>query len=230
MRVHLADGEGVPIQLLCEHESLSEHSFVIVGILDDGRGGGVTKHRPHVTFKWLYNCCDHLLVAVEKIQTSLDFFLMVQQILKSLSRDACEIKMTFKALGFCPCLKCCKWAYSHPSAPMLLSDPTHPYISSFLTICLPYCDLHKPMMSSAEDKEWTVNVFVSSSEESNKTYLYTTENGKLTYLHIFSVFTTLSQNHSFTHTRTWAAESGGQTHMHSHKEARACGGQFLAHQ
>lgn len=71
--MHLADGEGVPVQLLREHESLSEHSFVVVGVLDDGRGGGMTKHRAHVTFKWLNNCCDHLLIAVEKKQT-LDFF------------------------------------------------------------------------------------------------------------------------------------------------------------
>lgn len=66
MCMHLADGEGVPVQLLCEHESLSKHSFVVVGILNDGRGSSVTKHRPHVTFKRLYNCCDHLLIAVEK--------------------------------------------------------------------------------------------------------------------------------------------------------------------
>lgn len=51
MCMHLADGEGVPVQLLCEHESLSEHSFVVVGVLDDGRGGGMTKHRAHVTFQ-----------------------------------------------------------------------------------------------------------------------------------------------------------------------------------
>lgn len=31
---------------------------------------------------------------------------------------------------------------------------THPYISSFFTTCRPYCDLHKPMMSSGgNDKQ-----------------------------------------------------------------------------
>lgn len=76
------------------------------------------------------------------------------------------------------CLICSVFMLSSSNCFLALSDPTHPYISSFLTTCLPYCDLHKPIMSSAGDKEWTVNVFVSSSEESNKTYLYNIENGK----------------------------------------------------
>ena len=32
------------------------------------------------------------------------------------------------------------------------ADRTHPYISSFFTTCLPYWDLHKPMMSSVGDE------------------------------------------------------------------------------
>lgn len=46
-----ADGEGVPVQPLGEHESLREDGFVVVGVLDDGRGHGVAKHLPHVTFE-----------------------------------------------------------------------------------------------------------------------------------------------------------------------------------
>lgn len=36
VRVYLADSEGVPVQLLSEHESLCEQGFVVVGVLDDG--------------------------------------------------------------------------------------------------------------------------------------------------------------------------------------------------
>ena len=64
---HLAQCECVPVQLLSEHESLCEHGFVIIGVLDDGGGGGVAKHRPHVTFKSLHHSCQQLLVPVEEI-------------------------------------------------------------------------------------------------------------------------------------------------------------------
>lgn len=67
--VYLADREGVPVQLLSEHESLCEHGFVIVGVLDDGRGGGVAKHRAYVTFKRSHHGRHQLLVPVEEIQT-----------------------------------------------------------------------------------------------------------------------------------------------------------------
>lgn len=36
MCLYLADSERVPVQLLREHESLCEHGFVVVGVLDDG--------------------------------------------------------------------------------------------------------------------------------------------------------------------------------------------------
>lgn len=60
-----ADGEGVAVKLLGEHESLSEHGFVVVGVLHDGGGGGVAKHRPHVTLERLHDRRLQLLVPVE---------------------------------------------------------------------------------------------------------------------------------------------------------------------
>lgn len=67
MCVYLAHCECVPVQPLSEHESLCEHGFVVVGVLDDGGGGGVAKHRPHVTFKCLHHSRQQLLVPVEDI-------------------------------------------------------------------------------------------------------------------------------------------------------------------
>lgn len=67
--VYLADSVGVAVQLICEHESLCEHRFVIVRILDDGRGSGVPEHLSHVTFKPVNHCCHQLFVPVEEVNT-----------------------------------------------------------------------------------------------------------------------------------------------------------------
>lgn len=66
--VYLADSERVPVQLLSEQQSLCEHSFVVVGVFDDGRGSGVAKHRAHVTFKCLNHSPHQLLVPVNAIK------------------------------------------------------------------------------------------------------------------------------------------------------------------
>lgn len=120
--VYLADGEGVPIQLLCEHESLCEHSFVVVGVLDEGRGGRMAKHRAHVAFECLHHSRQQLLVPA-----------------------AAYYKPKTHQLGLVHCLSVVHEHYHEPEGE---AELTHPYISSFFTTCLPYCDLHKLMMSS----------------------------------------------------------------------------------
>lgn len=80
--VYLADGEGVPVQLLGEHESLCQHGFVVVGVFDDGRGGGVAKHLTYVTFKCLHHTCQQLLVPVEEENTNMFMFPTTAEIIR----------------------------------------------------------------------------------------------------------------------------------------------------
>lgn len=176
---------------------------------------------------------------------------MVQQILKSLRRDACEKHLT-RRTNQCWSASS-RWHLKLFVSAHALNTVNGPtvillqqccsliqltrtsvvfwlHVSRTATCTNRWCHLQKTksgqwMSLLAALKKATKHIYTILKMVNWLVFIYLKAQ-----LVLISVFTTLSQNHPFTHKRTWAAESGGQTHMHSHKEARACGGQVLAHQ